>query len=147
MKTLRQISVFIENKPGAVSAPCKVLADAGINIATLSLADTKFFGVLRLLIRDVDEAAAVLEKAGFAVKITEVVAVPVSHEPGSLSKILEVLDEHKVNVEYMYAFPSGVLDKAAIVFRFDDTASAVARLEGRLPLLDDVALFKPKARE
>ena len=88
---LKQISLFVENKPGTVNSALKLLADNGINISTLSLSDSKFFGVLRLLIRDWEKARDLLESHNFAVKITDVVAIEVDHAAGSLSKVLEVL--------------------------------------------------------
>ena len=91
---LKQISLFVENKPGTVNSALKLLADNGINISTLSLSDSKFFGVLRLLIRDWEKARDLLEAHQFAVKITDVVAIEVDHAAGSLSKVLEVLDKH-----------------------------------------------------
>ena len=141
MKTLKQLSIFVENKPGAVSAPIQALADAGVNIYTLSIADTETFGVVRLLVRDAPAAAAVLEKAGFASKVTDVVAIQVAHAPGSLAKVLAVLDRHQVNVEYMYAFAAGVDEKAALVFRFADPEAAIRQIEGELTVLDGEKLF------
>lgn len=141
MKTLQQLSLFVENKPGSIGGPVQALADAGVNIYTLSVADTQSFGVLRLLVRDAEAAAAVLAKAGYVGKITDVVAIQVAHEPGSLAKILAVLDRHQVNVEYMYAFAAGVGGKAALVFRFADPADALAKIGAELPLIDDADLF------
>lgn len=135
MNTIQQLSLFIENKPGAIGAPCKVLADAGISISTLSLADTKFFGVLRMLIRDWQKAKDLLEKKGFAVKLTDVIAVEVDHTAGSLSKILDILEENGVNVEYMYAYAAGFNGKAVLIFRFDDPESALKKLQGKPGIL------------
>lgn len=138
---IHQISLFVENKAGAVNAPLKLLSDNGINISTLSLADSKFFGILRLLIRDWERARDLLEQAGFAVKVTEVVALEVDHAPGSLSRILAVLDKHDVNIEYLYAFAAGYHGKAAIIFRFDDPDAAVAKIRGELSVVDPKSLF------
>jgi len=141
---LKQISLFVENKPGAISAPCKVLADAGINISTLSLADTKFFGVLRLLVHDWEKAKTLLEQHDFAVKLTDVVAIEVANESGSLERILRILDECKVNVEYMYAFAAGFRGRAVLVFRFDDADDAIAKLAGKdgISIVDAETLFQ-----
>ena len=139
---IKQLSLFIENKPGAMTAPCKLLADAGINIASLTLADTKFFGVLRLIIKDWEQAKDLLEKNNFAVRVTDVVAIEVTHEAGSLSNILAMLDGTDLNVEYMYAF-AGPDSKAILIFRFDDPDTAVSKLanaEG-MRLLSHDALF------
>lgn len=139
---IKQLSLFIENKPGAMTAPCKLLADAGINIASLTLADTKFFGVLRLIIKDWEQAKDLLEKNNFAVRVTDVVAIEVAHEAGSLSKILSILDSTGVNVEYMYAF-AGPNSKAILIFRFDDPDAAVSKLAdaAEMRLLDHGTLF------
>ena len=139
---IKQLSLFIENKPGTMTAPCKLLADAGINIASLTLADTKFFGVLRLIIKEWDKAKDLLEQNGFAVRLTDVVAIEVTHEAGSLSRILALLDETGVNVEYMYAF-AGPNSKAILIFRFDDPDTAVAKLADAdgMRLLDHTTLF------
>ena len=122
---LKQLSVFLENKPGQLSAPCRVLADAGINITTACLADTSEFGILRLIIEEHDRAKQVLEQAGFAVNETEVLAVEVSDEPGGLSHILEAIESEPV--EYMYAF--ALHDRALLVFRFGDPARAAEVLQ------------------
>ena len=139
---IKQLSLFIENKPGTMTAPCKLLADAGINIASLTLADTKFFGVLRLIIKEWEKAKDLLEQNGFAVRLTDVVAIEVTHEAGSLSRILALLDETGVNVEYMYAF-AGPNSKAILIFRFDDPDTAMAKLADAdgMRLLDHTTLF------
>ena len=100
---LKQISVFVENKPGSVSRPCKALADAGLNITTLTLADTKDFGILRFIIEDWQKAYDVLKEKKFAVSVNDVIALEVDDAPGGLSDILEKLEAHGLNVEYMYA--------------------------------------------
>lgn len=141
---LKQLSLFIENKPGTIAAPCKLLAENNISISTLSLADTKFFGVLRLLVKDWEIAKKLLEDNGFAVKVTDVVAIQVDHRPGSLYKVLAELDRNAVNVEYMYAYADGIDGKAALVFRFDDPAEAVRKLKdsGVITIMDAATLFK-----
>ena len=139
---LKQISLFVENKPGTVNAALKLLADNGINISTLSLSDSKFFGVLRLLIRDWEKARDLLEANQFAVKITDVVAIEVDHAAGSLSKILEVLDRNQVNIEYLYAFAAGLHGKAAIIFRFADPDDAIAKIKSELKIVEPLDLFR-----
>jgi len=122
---INQLSVFLENKPGQLSQPCRVLAKAGINILTLSLADTQQFGIMRLIVREPEKARQALEKAGCVVRLTEVIAVEVEDRPGGLAGILEVIEGAKVNIEYMYAFTFRRQDKAMLVFRFDDPDEAV----------------------
>ncbi len=128
---LNQLSVFLENKPGRLTVPCKVLAEAGVNILTLSLADTQQFGILRLIVRDWQKAKALLEKAGCVVRVSEVVAIEVPDRPGGLEKVLEVIEQLGINVEYMYAFTFRTEDKAVLVFRFEDPDAAVKALQSR----------------
>lgn len=140
---LKQISLFVENKPGALNAPCQCLAEAGISISTLTLADTKNFGILRLLIRDWERAAEILSAHGFMVKLVDVVAIEIDHKPGSLAKVLDVFGRNGINVEYLYAFPVGVDGRAVIIFRFDDPEAALVKLkaEAGLVIVDHESLF------
>lgn len=139
---IKQVSLFIENKPGALNAACQVLKENDINIRTLSLADTQQFGILRMLVKEHDKAREVLEKAGFIVKMTDVLALPVSDHPGGLAELLRILDAKKLSVEYMYAFPFGRLDRAVMVFRFEDAEAAQAALEAAgISPLSDFELF------
>ena len=129
---LKQLSVFLENRPGHLSRVCEVLAEAGINIVTMTLADTREFGILRLIIRDWQGAKAVLEAAGFAVNIIDVMAIEVDDEPGGLGKILKTAEGGGLSVEYMYAFACKPKNKALIVIRFEnpDRACAVLKSAG-----------------
>ena len=140
---IHQLSVFLENKPGQLRAACAEAAKAGINIVTLSLADTEQFGILRLIVPDWTKAKMVLERAGFVVKVTEVLAIEVSDEPGGLSRILEIVDRAGLNIEYMYAFTERRGSKAALVFRFEnpDAAEQVLKANG-VNVLRDVELFR-----
>ena len=126
---LHQLSVFMENKPGQLVAPCRALADAGISILTLSLADTEQFGILRIIVQDWEQAKNLLEDAGFVVTVTEVFALKVDDRPGGLGDILEILDSTGINIEYMYAFTYGNQDQAIIVFRFENPDTAVEALQ------------------
>jgi hypothetical protein len=128
---LHQLSVFLENRPGQLHMACQLLADATINILTLSLADTKQFGILRLIVKDWAAAQSVMDKAGFVTKVTEVLAVEVEDRPGGLAAILKAIEDAKLNVEYMYAFAFGREDKAVLIFRFDDPDLAVSRLQAK----------------
>lgn len=145
---IHQLSLFLENKPGQMTEPCRLLATAGINIRTLTLADTQHFGLLRLIVSDWRGGLALLEQAGYAVKVTEVVAVEVPDQPGGLAALLETLEGTGINVEYMYAFTFGRQDRAALVFRFDQPAAAIDRLRtaGVTVLADlDLQLLQPPA--
>lgn len=128
---LKQLSVFLENKPGALSAPCRLLAKADINILTFSLADTREFGILRLVVEDTDKARRLLQRHGFAVKVTEMIGIEVADHPGGLAAILDALESTGVNVEYAYAFPCQHKDHALLLFRFNDPDTAIKALKGR----------------
>jgi hypothetical protein len=101
---LKQLSLFLENRPGQLRAPCEALAAAGIDLLTMSLADTAQFGILRFIVRDPERAMAVLEEAGMVVRVTEVVPVEVENEPGGLAEVLARIEEAGLGVEYMYDF-------------------------------------------
>lgn len=122
---VEQISVFLENKAGRLAEVSRILADAGINIRALSLADTSDFGILRLIVNDNNKAKEALKQHGFTVGKTDVVAVEVEDRPGGLHKILDSLYRSGVNVEYMYAFVQQSGDNAVIIFRFDNLEEAV----------------------
>ncbi len=126
---IKQLSLFIENKPGSLNAICRVLKENDINIRTLSLADTQQFGILRILVKEHDRARAALEKAGFLVKVTDVLALPVSDHPGGLAELLRIFDASNISVEYMYAFTFGRQDSAVMVFRFENPDAALAALQ------------------
>jgi hypothetical protein len=141
--TLKQLSVFLENKPGALSRPCRLLADAGINVHTFSLADTQQFGILRLVVQEWEQARKVLENNGCVVKVTDVVALEIPDRPGSLAALLEALERAKVNVEYMYAFTAKANGKGLLLFRFDKPETAIAALQSsQMPALDSAELFR-----
>jgi len=120
---IKQLSVFVENKQGKLADLVKVLSNAGINIRALSIADTKDFGILRLIVSDVDKIKEVLKDDYIAV-VTDVVAAKMSDEAGSLSNILEILDKDGVNIEYMYAFTSSSNNGAYVVIRVDNNDEA-----------------------
>jgi len=139
---IQQLSLFLENKPGHLSAICRSLAEAGINIVTLSLADTQQFGILRLILRDWEQAKSVLDAAGCVVTVTEVVAAEVPDEPGGLATVLEVIEAADINLEYMYAFTYRGEGKAILVFRFEDPEAAIRVLaDGKINVLSDVDLY------
>ena len=126
---LKQISLFLENKRGALSEPVKLLAKARCNLLTLSLADAQQFGILRLIVDDWEKAKKLLEQHGLAVKITDMVAIEVADQPGGLADILNAVEKAGINVEYMYAFTVKQEHKGVLVFRFDDPERAIAALQ------------------
>lgn len=123
-----QLSIRIENKVGQLIAPCKLLADAGINIVTLSLADFPEFGILRLIVRDWRHAREVLEAAGVDVAATDVLAIEVRDQPGGLVGLLEIFAKAGISVAHMYAFTTRLGDSAVMVFSFDDLDAAILAL-------------------
>ncbi|UCE83283.1 MAG: ACT domain-containing protein [Deltaproteobacteria bacterium] len=122
---VEQISIFLENKAGRLAEVTGILGEANINIRALSLADTSDFGILRLIVNDHEKAKQVLKEHGFTVGRTEVVAVEVEDRPGGLNRILRILFEAGINVEYMYAFVQQSGQNAVLIFRFDDIDNAV----------------------
>ena len=130
--SLKQISVFLENKPGTLHTMTTALAQNGVDMRALSLAETKDFGIVRLIVDNVYDATTVLKDAGFIHSLTPVLGVMIPDEPGGLNQVLQVLNEAAVNVEYMYAFLGGKdVDHAYMIFRVADNAAATAALAAR----------------
>lgn len=127
---IRQISIFLENKPGQLAGICRALAKAEVNIATLSLADSADFGIVRMIVDDHVKGARVLTEAGFAVRETEVVTVTVPDRPGGMAELMEKIDRAGLDVKYSYAYALGHGEKAILVFRFNDNAKAEEALRG-----------------
>ena len=126
---IRQISMFLENKPGQLSTICRELAEADINIATLSLADTSDFGIVRMIVDDHEKAMAILSDKGHVVNVREVIAVCVPDRPGGMAEVMQVLDKSGANIEYSYAFAFHKGEKAVLVFRFADNEKAESALK------------------
>ena len=125
---IKQIAVFLENKAGRASACCKVLKDAGVNLLALSIADTKEFGILRVITEDNAKALAALKGAGFLSSQVELVGVEVPDEAGALSDILIALGDNGVNVEYMYSYAEKD-GHAKIAFKTGEVEKALAALK------------------
>jgi hypothetical protein len=153
---IQQLSLILENRPGTLAAPIEALSQAGINITTLCLSEKGDVGILRLIIPDWRRAQRVLEAAGFAVTVTDVLALDMADRPGGLAAVLRVCAHHKLSIEYMYAFTEGststisrIIDgpaeqRALLVFRFADPDAAVAALsieQERISVVDSVQLF------
>jgi len=133
---VEQISIFLENKAGRLVEVTKALADAGINIRALSLADTSDFGILRLIVDDTERAKKILKDKELTVGRTSVVAVEVADTPGGLDRILRLLSDANINVEYMYAFVQRDSSNATLIFRFDRTEQALEVLQSNgIPVL------------
>ncbi len=129
--SIRQISVFLENKPGKLNKMTQVLADHNIDMRALSLAETKDFGIARMIVDDVYEATNVLKEADFVASLSPVLAYAIPDEPGGLNNLLNIFTDAGVNIEYMYAFlGSGDSKHAYMIFRVADTKAAEAALSG-----------------
>ncbi|MBP3914020.1 MAG: ACT domain-containing protein, partial [Lachnospiraceae bacterium] len=122
---IKQISVFLENKPGMLDSMTEVLAGANVDIRALSLAETKDFGIVRMIVDDINETAAVLKDNGYINSLTPVIAVLIPDEVGGLNRVLKTLTIAQVNVEYMYASLAGKeSDDAYMIFRVEETERA-----------------------
>lgn len=127
--SIKQISVFVENKPGAMSAMTGVLAENNIDMRALSLAETADFGIVRIIVDNVYAATTVLKDAGYIHSVTDVLGVAIPNVPGGVNKVLNVLEDAGINIEYMYAF-LGKKEKnhAYMIFRVQDDAAATKAL-------------------
>lgn len=122
--SVKQISVFLENKKGRLAELTETLEREGINMRALSLADTADFGVLRIIVDDVERCVEVLRAAGFVAQVTEVIAIEVEDRPGGLHHILQVLDAAAINVEYLYAYVEKRKAAAIVICKVDDRGKA-----------------------
>ena len=128
--SVKQISVFLENRPGSLHEMTRVLAGNNIDLRGLSLAETSEFGIVRLIVDDVLGTATVLKDAGFISSLTDVLAVEVPNVPGGLNKVLEILDGAGVNIEYMYAILGNKRSETAyMIFRVSDNEKAASALK------------------
>ena len=121
---IKQLTVFVENKQGAVVSITDTLSKYNINIRALSIAETPEFGILRLVVNDDVTAEKILNEEGYLIKSTEVVGVKISDEPGKLSEALAVLDKNNINLEYLYAFMARTEKHAYVVLRVENNAAA-----------------------
>ena len=126
--SVKQISVFLENKPGSLCDMAQVLADNTIDMRAFSLAETSDFGIARIIVDDVYKTTTVLKDAGFIHSVSSVLAVAIPDVPGGLSRVLAVLKENKTNIEYMYAFLGGKKDSAYMIFKVAGHHQAAAAL-------------------
>lgn len=127
--SLKQLTVFVENKQGTLVDITDTLARHNVNIRALSIADTQDFGILRLIVNDNDTALKTLADEGYLIKTTDVVGVKIGDAPGKLSTALNVLDQNNINMEYLYAFMSRTEKHAYVVLRVADNAAAETALE------------------
>lgn len=126
---IRQLTVFVENKQGSLVAVTDTLSRNNINLRALSIAETSDFGMLRLIVNDTETAEKVLTEEGYLIKVNEVVGVKIGDTLGKLTAALSVLDENKINMEYLYAFMSRTEKHAYVVIRVEDNEVAERVLE------------------
>ena len=138
MKTIEQISVFIENTKGRLAEVCGLLGENNINIKALTIAESPEFGILRVVLDKAQEAKKILKSQGFIATSAQVVAVEVSDTPGGLAKALKVLADNDINLEYMYGFVEKTSEKALMVFKFDNIEKAIEILQkNNISIVDD----------
>lgn len=124
MSNVKQISVFVDNRPNQAAGAMRVIKESGVNLRALSLADTADFGIIRLIANDTEKAVKALKAASYAVNVTEVCAISIPDTPGQLSRVLDALGEDDVNVEYMYSFLGASDRSVSFVIRVDDNSKA-----------------------
>jgi len=122
---VQQLSIFLENKVGRLKEVTQLLKDNNVNIRTLTVSDTSDFGILRIIVDDCSKAEIALKDQGYTFSKTDVLAVEISDKPGGLNKVLEVIDQSGLNIEYLYAFVHASQDMAINIFRFDDLQGAI----------------------
>ena len=126
---IKQITVFVENKQGALVSITDTLAENNVNIRALSIAETEDFGILRLIVNDEETAKKTLAENGYLIKVTNVVGVKIGDAPGKLTEALRVLDNAGINMEYLYAFMARTEKHAYVVLRVEDDEIAESALE------------------
>ena len=127
---IKQLTVFVQNQKGTVASVTDILSKNDINLRALSIAETQDFGILRLIVNDIDAAEKVLAENGYLIKTIDVVGVKIGDAPGKLTAALDVLDKADINVEYLYAFMARTEKHAYVVLRVEDNSAAEAALVG-----------------
>jgi hypothetical protein len=140
---IKQISVFVENKKGRLAKITEVLGEGGVDLIALSIADTTNFGIMRCIVSDPEKAIAMLKTNGFTASTTDVIVAEVTDKPGGLAKVLQLLDQADISVEYLYSFVRTPNDNALILFRVEDIQAAAKALEeGGVKLLSEQDIYK-----
>ena len=140
---IKQLSVFVENKDGRLAEITTIIANAGIDIRALSIADTTDFGILRLVVDKPYEAEDILKAAGLTVSLTDVIAIGIPDRPGGFAETITAVANQAVAVEYMYAFISREQDRAYLIMRVADNETAIAALKAQgCDLLDGESVYQ-----
>lgn len=142
LMTIKQLSIFVENKPGRLSEITEILEKNQIDIRALSVADTTNFGILRVIVNNPDKAQEALKDAGFTVSLTNVIAIGVDDKPGGLSQVMKCMAAAGISVEYMYAFISKEEKSAYVIIRVEDNAAATEVLKANgVPILTSAEVY------
>ena len=126
--TVKQISVFLENRKGQLNEITKILAQAGINLLALNIAETTEYGIVRIIVDDVAAATDALISAGMVVKVSDVSRVTISNSVGGLNSALQKIADAGIDIEYMYSMVSGDSENADMVFKTADSTAREAAL-------------------
>ena len=126
---IKQLSIFLENRNGRINEVTSLLSVENINIRALTLADSADFGVMRLIVDNLDKAIACLEKNNISIGLTSVIAVEVPDQPGGLAGVMSKIEKSGLNVKYMYSIPEKKHDNAIMIMRFDDAEETAEKLE------------------
>ena len=141
--SVKQLSVFVQNEPGRLAEIAGIIAESGIDIRALSLADTTDFGILRIIVDNPDKALELLKSRGLSVKRTLVIAVAIDDFPGGFAKAVKTLSDAGVSVEYSYAFLGRETGRAMVVFRTDNDEKALAAFaSGGMTVLEENDIYK-----
>ncbi len=140
---IEQLSIFVENKQGRLAEITNLLKENNIDIRALSIADTKDFGIMRLIVNNPVKAEKVFKEAGCTVSLTQVIAIGIDDQPGGLAKAMDVLYNHKISVEYMYAFVSRSDDIAFVILRVENNELAISALkDGNIRILKKDEIYE-----
>ena len=131
MAEIKQISLFVENRPGRMAKVSKTLSDAGVNIRAMTIAEAGDFGVIRMVVVNPDEGYKVLHDSGFTVSATDVLVAEMKDIPGGLYEIVDTLGANKINVDYAYAFVTAKAERAMLILRVDDLSRAKQALSAK----------------
>ena len=128
---VKQLSVFMENKPGRLFNLTNTLGKEGLDLVTLSIADTRDYGIVRLIARDNDRAYQVLKTAGFAVEQTELIGIEVPDVPNALADVIGLLESENINIEYLYSFALTEFNSAKILLKVAETEQTIKLFESK----------------
>ena len=129
MTSVKQVSVFLENRKGSLAAVCGLLGDNGFNILALSIAEIDTYGICRVILSDTDAAVKLLRDKGYTVRVTDVLVVSVPDRPCGLADVLEIIEKEDISVEYLYSFVRNSGFDALLIFRLSDLERAEEALK------------------